>query len=116
MNDVEIWHNPGCSKSRAALELLKARGLTPAVVLYLETPPTEARISEILGLLGVEPRALMRRGESMYRELALDAPNVEREALLQAMVYHPELIERPVVIRGEKAVIARPPERALEVL
>jgi len=116
MSDVEIWHNPRCSKSRAALELLMSRGVEPSVVLYLEEPPSAKRIDEVLGLLGLEPRELMRKGEAPYRELGLDAPGLDRAALVRALAEHPILIERPVVIANGRAVVARPPERAIEVL
>jgi len=116
MSDVEIWHNPRCSKSRAALELLLSRGVEPRVVLYLEAPPTVERLEEVLALLGVEPRALMRTGEAPYAELGLEAPDTSRADLLRALVEHPILIERPVVIAHGRAVVARPPERAVEVL
>jgi len=113
---VEIWHNPRCSKSRAALELLKKNGVEPDVVLYLEAPPTVERLEEVLRLLRMEPRDLMRKGESVYAELGLGDISLSRGALLKAMVEHPVLIERPIVIAGGRAVVARPPERALEML
>jgi len=116
MSDIEIWHNPRCSKSRAALELLKSRGIEPRVVLYLEATPTAERLEQVLALLGVEPRDLMRKNEAPYRELGLDNPDLGRGNLVRAMVEHPILIERPVVIASKRAVLARPPERAVEVL
>lgn len=112
---VEIWHNPKCSKSRQALALLEERGIGPQVVHYLETPPSAERLTEVLGLLGVGARALLRRGEASYESLGLAAVTSEAE-LVAAMAKHPELIERPVVIARERAVIGRPPERVLEVL
>ena len=115
MTDVEIWHNPRCSKSRAALELIRAKGIEPRVVLYLEAPPSAARIAEVLGLLGMQPRELMREGEAVFRELGL-RDVTEREALLGALVENPILVERPIVLANGRAVVARPPERALEVL
>ena len=111
-----MWHNPRCSKSRTALELLKSRGIEPHVVLYLDEPPDVRRLEEVLGLLGLEPRELMRKGEAPSRELGLDAPAHDRLALVRALAEHPILIERPVVIANGRAVVARPPERALEVL
>jgi arsenate reductase len=116
MSNVEVWHNPRCSKSRTALELLKSRGIEPHVVLYLDEPPGVKRLEEVLRLLGLEPRELMRKGEAPYRELGLDAPALERGALVRALAEHPILIERPIVISNGRAVVARPPERALEVL
>lgn len=111
MTDFEIWHNSRCSKSRGALERLREAGHEPRIVRYLETPPTAERLREVLGLLGFEdPRRLMRTGEALYRELGL-AGETRAEALIEAMVAHPRLIERPVVIRdGCRAVLGRPPE------
>jgi arsenate reductase (glutaredoxin) len=109
-SDVVIWHNPRCSKSRQALELLRARGVEPRVREYLADAPTAAEIEGALAMLGVEPRALMRAKEPLYRELGLGAPPTTRAALVRAMATHPILIERPVVIRGRRAVLARPPE------
>lgn len=111
-----IYHNPRCSKSRQTLALLRERGLEPEIVLYLDTPPSETRISEILDMLGVPPRALMREKEAPYRELGLADPALARADLIAAMAAHPILIERPVVVAGARAAIGRPPEAVLEVL
>lgn len=116
MANVQIWHNPQCSKSRQALELLRKRGLDPEVFEYLETPPTADDLDTLLGILGVDARALLRTKEAAYEELGLAHAHVTRDELLEAMAKHPILIERPIVIRGEHAVIARPPEKALEIL
>jgi arsenate reductase len=112
---MEIWHNPRCSKSRATLALLKERGVEPEVVLYLEAPPTRERLEEVLRLLKMQPRELMRKGESIYAELGLDDESLNPDTLLRAMVEHPVLIERPIVIAGSRAVIGRPPERVIEL-
>jgi arsenate reductase len=116
MKTIEIWHNPRCSKSRQALELLKKKGIEPKIVLYLDAPPSAARLKEILGLLDMAPRELMRKQEPPYRELDLDSPARSERELVAAMTEHPILIERPVVIAGKRAVVARPPERALELV
>ncbi len=113
---LKIYHNPRCSKSRQTLQLLKDNNLEPEVVKYLETPPSAAELEEILELLGLEPRELMRRKEKEYKALGLDDPNLSREALIQAMAEHPRLIERPIVIKDGRAVIGRPPEKVLELL
>lgn len=113
---ITIYHNPRCSKSRQALELLEAHGAVPEVVRYLETPPDAATLRRLLRALGIGARALLRTGEDEYRELGLDDAGLDEEALVAAMVAHPRLIERPIVVRGGKAVIGRPPERVLELL
>lgn len=111
MARFEIWHNPRCSKSRQTLARLTDAGITPTVVEYLTTAPTAARIQETLRLLGLDdPRALMRTGEPVYKELGL-ASVTDAKKLVAAMAAHPILIERPVVIKdGKRAVLGRPPE------
>lgn len=114
-DEVRIWHNPRCGKSRQTLALMRERGVEPVVREYLKEPPTAAEIEAVLGQLGVEPRALMRTKEAVYKELGLAAVT-DRAALIAAMAAHPILIERPVVIRGGRAALGRPPEAALELL
>ncbi|OEC35217.1 arsenate reductase [Pseudomonas cuatrocienegasensis] len=116
MTDLTLYHNPRCSKSRSALDLLEARGLTPQVVRYLETPPSAATLRDLLAKLGIAPRALLRSGEEEYRSLGLADPTLDDDALIAAMVAHPRLIERPILVAGERAVIGRPPEAILEIL
>lgn len=113
---IRLFHNPRCSKSRAALALLRQRGVEPEVVEYLKQPPSAAEIDRLLTLLGMQPRQLMRRGEAPYRELGLDDPGLSRAALIAAMAENPILIERPIAVRGERAVLGRPPEKVLELL
>ncbi len=113
---VTIWHNPRCSKSRAALALLRERGVEPEIVEYLKTPPGAAEIADALDRLGMEPRALMRRKEAAYRAAGLDDPELDRDLLIAAMAAQPVLIERPVVFAGERAALGRPPETVLEIL
>lgn len=110
---VTIWHNPRCGKSRQTLALLRERGIEPTIVEYLKTPPDTAEIARVLGLLGLEPRGLIRRKEGAYRERGLDDPALAPEALIRAMAEEPILIERPVVLAGGKAVLGRPPEAVL---
>jgi arsenate reductase len=114
--DVTIFHNPRCSKSRAALALLQERGVAPRVVHYLETPPTGSELRAIVTALGLGARGLLRRGEPRYAELGLDDPSLSDEQLIRAMATHPVLIERPVVRCADRAVIGRPPEKVLEIL
>ena len=110
-----IWHNPRCSKSRETLALLEEKDEQPAIRKYLEDAPSAEEIREILALLGIEPRALMRTKEALYKELGL-ADVSDNEALIKAMADNPKLIERPVVIKNGKARLGRPPESVLEIL
>ena len=113
---VAIYHNPRCSKSRQALELLRKRGVEPEIIEYLKTPPTKAELKRILKQLGLEPRALMCKGEPVYKAKRLDNPKLTDDQLIAAMVADPILIERPIVVAGNKAVLGRPPEKVLEIL
>lgn len=113
---VTIYHNPRCSKSRQTLQLLRERGIEPDVVEYLESPPDAGELSRILNLLGLEPRQLMRTGEAAYKENDLDDTDLDRDELIAVMVANPILIERPIVIAGDRARIGRPPESVLEIL
>jgi len=114
---VSIYHNPRCSKSRETLALLQERGIEPDVVLYLETPPDVPTLKRLLKQLGMHSaRELMRRKEDLYQELALADSALSEAQLLQAMVDHPKLIERPIVIKGEQARMGRPPEAVLEII
>lgn len=110
-----IFHNPRCSKSRSALALLQEKGLAPTVVEYLKTPPTPAELQTLLKQLNLPPEALVRKGEALYKELFQDRAMTE-EQWIAALVEHPVLMERPIVIKGARAVIGRPPERVLELL
>ena len=115
MEKISLWHNPRCSKSRQALALLEEKGIEADIVKYLEKLPDEKSIKALLDMLGIEARALMRTKEAIYKELELK--NVQDETLLiKAMSEHPKLIERPILIRGNQAIIGRPPERVLEIL
>lgn len=115
MNSITIYHNPRCSKSRATLELLRERGIEPEVRLYLEDTPDASELGQLLEKLGMSAAQLVRRGEADYKALALDKHSGAAE-LTAAMVKHPKLIERPIVVRGERAVLGRPPENVLELL
>lgn len=114
---VTIYHNPRCSKSRDTLSLLKSNGVDPQVVLYLETPPDAATLRELLTMLGMtDARELMRQKEDLYRSLNLADEHLSQQELIQAMVEHPELIERPIVVNNGQARIDRPPEQVLEIV
>ena len=114
--DVRIYHNPRCSKSRAALDLLRERGIEPEVIEYLRDPPDEATLKDILSHLGLSPREIARTGEKAWRELGLDGTDVDDETIVAAMVKNPILIERPIVVTADRAVIGRPPENVLDIL
>lgn len=113
---VTIYHNPRCSKSRETLALLQDRGIKPRIIEYLNDPPDAATLDSLLKKLKLEPRDLMRRKETPYRALGLDNPSLSRKALIDAMVKNPILIERPIVVKGAKAALGRPPEKVLEIL
>lgn len=111
-----LYHNPRCSKSRETLQLLQDRGITPDVVLYLESPPDAKTLKDLLKKLGLKPRQLMRTKETDYKAMGLDDANLSDEQLIAAMVECPKLIERPIVVHGKKAALGRPPEQVLEIL
>lgn len=113
---VRIYHNPSCSKSRATLKLLREHGIEPEIIEYLKTPPNEVELDGILMGLGLNPRELMRRNETEYRDHGLDNASLTRAALIRAMVQYPRLIERPIVINNGRIAIGRPPEAVLEIL
>lgn len=117
MKNVTIYHNPRCSKSRETLALLEQHGVTPDVVLYLETPPSVDQLKKLLKELGFSSaRELMRKKEDLYKALKLVDESLSEAQLLQAMVDNPKLIERPIVVKGTQARIGRPPEQVLEIL
>jgi arsenate reductase len=114
---VTIYHNPRCSKSRQTLQILQENGIEPDVVEYMKTPYSVAQIEELLHKLGdIDPRDLMRTKEAVYREAGLDDEYLSREELIEAMAQCPTIVERPIVVRGDKAVLGRPPENVTELL
>ncbi|MDX1736354.1 MAG: arsenate reductase (glutaredoxin) [Halioglobus sp.] len=115
MSDVTIYHNPRCSKSRNTLALLQEHGITPDIVLYLETPPDAAEIRALLDKLGMSAGELVRRGEQEYKDSGLDKESPDDD-IIAAMARYPRLIERPIVVRGDRAVLGRPPENALDLV
>lgn len=106
---MKIFHNPRCSKSREALALLQEAGLVPEVIEYLKTPPDLGTLKALVRQLGLPVRELLRSSEALYVELGL--ADASDEQLLDALLHHPQLLQRPIVVRGEQALIARPPER-----
>lgn len=115
-SDVRIYLNPKCTKCRLSMQLLEEKGVKVDVVEYLDQPPSAAELNEILELLALEPRQLMRQHEAPFKELNLGDESLSRDELIQAMVDNPILIERPIVIHGNKATIGRPPEKILDIL
>jgi arsenate reductase (glutaredoxin) len=113
---TRIYHNPHCSKSRATLALLEERHLHPEVINYLDTPPDEQELARLLQQLGMSARELLRTSEAEYQALGLDDPALDDAALIAAMVKHPKLIERPIVVANGNAAIGRPPEAVLAIL
>lgn len=111
---VTIYHNPRCSKSRQTLALLARKGVKPTVIEYLETPPSAAELRRILKMLGMTPRQLLRKKEA--KEAGLDDPKLADAALVKKMVAAPVVIERPIVVKGSKAALGRPPENVLKIL
>jgi len=114
--NVTMYHNPRCGKSRATLKLLRERGIEPEIVEYLETPPDAATLGSLLDRLGKTPRELMRKKEVPYGERGLADEALDRAALISAMIADPVLIERPIVVAGDKVALGRPPENVLEIL
>ncbi len=114
MAEVTIYHNPRCSKSRETLKLIEDRGIMPTVVEYLKSPPTADELRRILALLGKAPRDILRRKEAA--EAGIDADTLDDEALLRAMVARPAVIERPIVVAGDRAALGRPPESVAAIL
>jgi len=115
MAEVIVWHNPRCSKSRNGIKYLDEKGIDYEVRRYLDEPPTVEELKDLLKKLGMKPRELMRTKEKIYRELGLKDVEDE-EKLIEAMAEHPKLIERPIVIKGDKAVVARPETKIDEIL
>ena len=115
MSEYRIYHNPRCSKSRQTLALLEENGVAAEVVLYLETGPNADELRALLRKLGMNARQLVRSGEASYKEAGLGPASTDGE-ILQAMATDPKLIERPIVVRGERAVLGRPPENVLELI
>jgi arsenate reductase len=111
---VTIYHNPRCTKSRETLALLEKRGIQPRIIEYLKTPPNVATLKTLLQQLGLAPRALLRKKEAA--EAGLDDPTLSDDRLIAAMVKNPIVIERPIVVNGDKAALGRPPEAVLKIL
>ncbi|VAX39618.1 Uncharacterized protein YfgD, not an arsenate reductase [hydrothermal vent metagenome] len=113
---MKIYHNPKCRKSQQTLELIRQSGLEPEIVEYLKTPPSVTELTSILAMLNMEPDELMRTGELIYKQLDIGNMDISREEKIALMVEHPKLIERPIVVKGNQAIIGRPPETVQTLL
>ena len=113
---VTIYHNPRCSKSRQTLEMIEEKNIKPTVIEYLKSPPSKAELKRILKLLKLTPRDLLRKKEAEYKQQGLDDDSLTDDQIIDTMIAHPKLIERPIVIAGDKAVLGRPPENVLEII
>ena len=116
MANYTIYHNPRCSKSRQTLALLEEKGIDPDIVLYLEDNLSADQIKQLLTKLEISARDLLRKGESAYKELGLSDTSLSEDALINAMVEAPKLIERPIVVKGNQAILGRPPENVLSII
>jgi len=111
-----IYHNPRCSKSRETLQILEHNNLAPKVIEYLDEPPTRQELKEIIGMLGISARDLLRTGEPVYQDTELDSAALSEDEIIAAICTHPILLQRPIVVSGERAVIGRPPAKVLEII
>lgn len=116
MSDISIYHNPRCSKSRASLALLEQNDIKPEIIYYLEDPPSPDELLALLEKLDMPLRDIIRRGESEFEELGLGDPTLSDAIVLDLVCKHPRLIERPIVVRGDRAVLGRPPENVLKLI
>ena len=112
---ITIYHNPRCSKSRQTLELLKSKGIEPEINLYLDNPPSVGKLTELLQKLGIKANQLVRTSEAYYKD-NLKGEEITDKQLVEIMVKNPKLIERPIVVAGDRAALGRPPEAVLEII
>ena len=110
-----IYHNPGCSKSREALQILHQNNKEPEIIEYLATPPNKETLRQIIKMLGISPRDLVRTNESAYIDAKLDDSATD-EQIIEAICEHPTLLQRPIVISGNRAIIGRPPNKVLDII
>ncbi len=116
MSDITIYHNPKCSKSRETLELITNKNLNPKIILYLEKKLSKQELRNIVSKLGISPRELLRKGENEYKENVLSNPDLGNEELIDLMIRFPKMIERPIVVKDNKAIIGRPPKNVLKLI
>ena len=115
-NDIIIYHNPKCGKSRQALEIIKSKNIEPTVILYLENQISKKEVYELLSKLKLEVRDILRNGEDEYKKNNLKNENLNNDRLIEFLIKYPKLLQRPIVVKGDKAVIGRPPEEILNIL
>lgn len=116
MSEIIIYHNNRCSKSKNTLAILEEKNVDFEIVNYLENPPSETELDSILQKLGKKPQEIVRKGEQIFKDLGLKNANFSRQEWIKTLVENPKLIERPIVVKGEKAVLGRPPENVLELI
>ena len=116
MEAIKIYHNPNCSKSRASLALLEENGIRPEIIYYLETPPSSDELKQLLRKLGMDIRDILRKSEDEYDQLGLDDSSLSDEIVFDFVSKHPKLLQRPIVVKGDKAIIGRPPENVLSLI
>ncbi len=116
MDPIKIYHNPRCSKSRATLALLEENDVNPEIVYYLDTPPSGEELTELLAKLGIGIKDIIRTSEPEYGELGLDDESLSETIVFDIVCKHPKLIQRPIVVKGEQAILGRPPENILALL
>ncbi len=116
MEPIKIYHNPRCSKSRAALALLEENDITPEIIYYLETPPDTEELKSLLNKLGMDIREILRKNEAEYDEFGLEDESLNEEIVLDIVSRHPKLIQRPILIQGDRAILGRPPEKVLQLI
>ncbi len=116
MEPIKIYHNPHCSKSRAALALLEENDITPEIIYYLETPPDTDELKSLLNKLGMDIREILRKNEAEYDEFGLEDESLNEEIVLDIVSRHPKLIQRPILIQGDRAILGRPPENVLQLI
>jgi len=111
-----IYHNPSCSKSRETLQILENNNLSPTIVEYLDNPPTRQELTRIIEMLGVSARDLLRTTEQVYEDAKLDREALSEDEIITAICQHPALLQRPIVVSGDRAIIGRPPSRVLDII
>lgn len=116
LDKLVIYHNPRCSKSRETLQILEDNNLNPEIIEYLDEPPTVQELTRIIGMLGIEARELLRTTEQVYKDAELDDDSLSEEEIIEALCEYPALLQRPIVVAGDKAILGRPPTRVLDII